>query len=221
MSRQYFQLCGIAAALDQVGERWTLLLVRDLLPGGLTFSELLQLEKGLAPNLLSKRLNELSARGLVRREGTGKGARYELTERGQALQPVLFALGDFGMALLRAPDSRARFDERWLMLSLTRLAGDSVGDGAIEVRLSTAVYEISAPDGVPRLRARAAERPDVVVTTTPGALVAMLRGTHLEALERRGADGSDALAVHVLGERERFLRFMATASRRAAQRMGR
>jgi DNA-binding HxlR family transcriptional regulator len=105
--RTYDQYCPIAGALDLVGERWTLLIARELLRGPARFTDLRNRLEGVPPNLLATRLRELEAGGLVaRRDLPPPAARtvYELTEDGQALEPVLRALVHWGMRRLPPPD---------------------------------------------------------------------------------------------------------------------
>lgn len=95
--RSYAQACAVARALDVVGERWTLLLVRELLFGPRRFGELLEALFGIGPNLLSTRLKALSEEGLIRRialrgDPRGGPTGYELTDAGRALEPVLLGL---------------------------------------------------------------------------------------------------------------------------------
>src|SRR5512132_2738011 len=97
--RTYGDRCGIARALDVVGERWALLVVRELLLGPKRFTDLRAGLPGLSPDVLSQRLRELEQAGLVRRRKLAPpaGSRvYELTERGVALEPVVLALGRWG-----------------------------------------------------------------------------------------------------------------------------
>src|SRR3954464_15345772 len=103
MKRSYNQFCGLAKALDIVGERWTLLVVRNLLLGPRRYSDLLAELPGLTTNLLAKRLQDLEAAGLVeRRDGRASNGAvtYALTERGLALDPVVNELGRWGGALM-------------------------------------------------------------------------------------------------------------------------
>ncbi|MFT4628215.1 MAG: DNA-binding HxlR family transcriptional regulator [Myxococcota bacterium] len=92
----YGQLCPMATALDVVGERWTLLLLRELLGGPARFNALLDGLPGIPRNLLATRLRRLEHDGVVRRVSTGGTAQYALTEHGAAIRPTLEALGFWG-----------------------------------------------------------------------------------------------------------------------------
>jgi DNA-binding HxlR family transcriptional regulator len=109
--RTYGQYCPIARSLDLLGERWTLLIVRDLLTGPQRFSDLLDHLPGMWANLLAPRLRDLEAAGIVeRRELPPPAARtvYDLTARGRALAPVLYELARFGFMQLDDPPAGAR-----------------------------------------------------------------------------------------------------------------
>jgi DNA-binding HxlR family transcriptional regulator len=98
-ARSYGDPCGIARALDLVGDRWTLLVVRELIFGPKRFVQVRAGLAGVSPNVLSQRLRELEDAGLVRRamlEPPASVTVYELTERGRALEPVLLELGRWG-----------------------------------------------------------------------------------------------------------------------------
>jgi DNA-binding HxlR family transcriptional regulator len=102
--RRYAQFCPLAKALDVVGERWTLLIVRDLLTGPKRYTDLRDALAGLATDLLATRLRELRAHGLVERRvlpPPTPATVYELTERGRALRPVILELARWGRPLLR------------------------------------------------------------------------------------------------------------------------
>ena len=104
--RSYDQWCAVARSLDVVGERWTLLIVRDLLIGPKRYKDLLAGLPGIGTNLLARRLRELEARGLVSRTALPAPANatvYGLTPKGAALEPVISALGRWGFDLLGAP----------------------------------------------------------------------------------------------------------------------
>jgi len=98
-TRRYNQLCGLAIGLDVVGERWTLLLVRELIAGPQRFTDLLVGLPGISTNLLTERLKGLEAHGVIARRLLPPPAAstvYELTARGKALKPTLLALGHWG-----------------------------------------------------------------------------------------------------------------------------
>lgn len=103
-SRSYRDACGIARALDVVGERWALLVVRELLLTPQRFSELRQALPGVSSNLLADRLRELEHHGVIHRVEPEGGPRvYALTERGRELEPILLALGDWGIDAPQPP----------------------------------------------------------------------------------------------------------------------
>lgn len=122
--RSYDQYCGLARALDVVGERWTLLIVRNLLLGPLRYTELLRGLPGITTNLLAKRLQEMEAEGLIERTGEGlspEGASaYRLTGLGQALEPAVHALGAWGWHRMGKPRPRDRRSIEWLLVALRR-----------------------------------------------------------------------------------------------------
>ena len=97
--RSYGQYCGVARALDVIGERWTLLIVRDLLLGPRRYSELLHGLPGMTTNLLAKRLKEMEAAGLIERVRSSTsetGHSYRLTSLGLGLEPAVLALAKWG-----------------------------------------------------------------------------------------------------------------------------
>src|SRR3712207_979916 len=123
--RSYDQHCTVARALDVVGERWTLLLVRELLTGPKRFKDLLSGLPGIRTNLLAARLKALAEHGVVRRATLPPPAGtdvYELTELGRSLEPVVLALSRWG-ARLMAEDPRPDDDVRpgWAATALRSL----------------------------------------------------------------------------------------------------
>jgi DNA-binding HxlR family transcriptional regulator len=124
VKRNYRQYCGLARALDLVGERWTLLLVRNLLLGPKRYRDLLAGLPGITTNLLAQRLREMEEAGLVRRVVLPPPASteaYDLTDLGRELEPAVHALGAFGTRHLLGPFGRKdRFDLAWGLLSLKR-----------------------------------------------------------------------------------------------------
>lgn len=103
--RTYGQYCGLARALEFVGERWAVLIIRDLLVGPRRFTDLQRLPR-IPTNVLSARLREMETNGLVRRRVAPRpasGVVYELTEYGADLEPILLSLGAWGARALRDP----------------------------------------------------------------------------------------------------------------------
>src|SRR5215831_6402600 len=97
--RSYDQYCGVARSLDVVGERWTLLIVRNLLLGPRRYSDLLAELPGITTNLLAKRLKEMESAGLIEKHDQrrpGGAVVYALTATGAALEPVVMELGRWG-----------------------------------------------------------------------------------------------------------------------------
>src|SRR5690349_19826147 len=98
--REYDQPCSLACALDQIGERWSLLVVRELLLGPLRFSELARAVGGAPTDILTKRLRDLEEAGIVRRrrlDPPDSVTAYELTELGRGLERPLLELGRWGL----------------------------------------------------------------------------------------------------------------------------
>ncbi len=104
-SRSYQQYCSMASALDVIGDRWALLVVRELMLGPRRFTELAAGLPGIGTDILTARLRGLQDAGVLSRNGTGRRQRYELTGRGRALRPVLAELGRWGAELMDLPAS--------------------------------------------------------------------------------------------------------------------
>src|SRR3569833_2939798 len=122
LKRHYDDPCGVARALSAVGERWALLVVRELLLGPKRFSDLSRGLADMSQNVLSQRLRELDASGVVRRRRRGppvSASGYELTERGQELEPVLLALARWGSRLPLGSDAELSTDGLMLALRTT------------------------------------------------------------------------------------------------------
>src|SRR5258708_19337637 len=95
----------MAAALNAVGDRWALLVIRELMLGPRRFGELVDGLEGVATDILTARLRSLEEAGVLRREGEGRRQRYELTSEGRALRPVLVELSRWGAHRLTPPTS--------------------------------------------------------------------------------------------------------------------
>lgn len=104
-ARNYGQYCGVTTAVELIGERWALLIIRDLLVGARRYTDLKQGLPRIPTNILATRLRELQESGIVRRAPyKGRGPIYELTPYGRALEPIVLALGRWGFAAMGEPD---------------------------------------------------------------------------------------------------------------------
>lgn len=120
-ARSYNQYCGIAYALDIIGERWTLLLIRELMLGPRRFKDLLNGLPGIGTNLLSDRLKKLLEYEVIHQRELPPPAAstvYELTPLGEELKPILESLGSWGSRFLGSPEENDTFNPRWLLLAL-------------------------------------------------------------------------------------------------------
>jgi len=137
--RSYKQNCALAQASDLIGERWSLLLVRDLLVGPRRFKELIRSLQGMGTNLLSARLKELEAAGIIEKQATnGSGHLYALTESGKALEPALLALVRWGLAY--GPENQKGFHHQddWDLVALKALfQAKRAGDLSVCVQFKT------------------------------------------------------------------------------------
>ncbi len=121
MAKSYHQYCPIAHALDLVGERWSLLVVRELQQGPLRYGDLLERLGGCSTNMLAARLKDLEAGGVVRKRRLpppGAATVYELTEDGASLRPVLAALARWGARTLGPPAADTDLEPGWLERAL-------------------------------------------------------------------------------------------------------
>ena len=169
-ARSYNQYCAIAHALDIVGERWTLLLVRELLVGPRRFSDLLADLPGIGTNLLASRLKSLAERDIVLRETLPPPAAssvYKLTELGRGLEPVIVELHRWGSRTQGPPGPDTRFRPAWTPLAM-RLAFDPSAAAGVnetyEFRVDADVFHAEVRDGALRTAQTAAESPDMVIS---------------------------------------------------------
>lgn len=204
--RTYHDACGIARALDLVGDRWALLVVRELVLGPKRYTDLVSGLGRIAPDVLAQRLRDLEAGGLARRivaPGPGRVQVYELTERGQELGPVLRELGRFGSSLAMpagelvfSPDAaaialRTTFDPR--------RAGDLRANCLLT--LDGEPFAIGIKGGELDVRRGEAGTPEATLTTSPRVLAEVLwHGRALDDAVRAGDAefGGDARVLEFL-----------------------
>jgi DNA-binding HxlR family transcriptional regulator len=157
--RSYRDLCGIARALDVIGERWALLVVRELLYGPKRFADLHRGLPGTSQNVLTQRLRDLEESGVLERRRAlppAAGLIYELTDRGRALEPVLLALGRWGSPLSPQPDSAEELSPDALIVALrTTFDATVMGSlhGTVTLRLPGDAFQLTVSrDGLAAVR---------------------------------------------------------------------
>ncbi|MGH2900201.1 MAG: winged helix-turn-helix transcriptional regulator [Solirubrobacteraceae bacterium] len=180
--RTYDQYCGLAKALDLVGERWTLLIVRELLMGHRRYTDLRRALPGIASNLLADRLEELAQVGLVERRQLPPPAPatvYDLTERGRALESAVIELGRWGAQALGppGPDTELRASSFALGMRATFRPRLAVGlDGQYEFRIDETTFVVAVADAEVRAAEGSAPAPKLVLATDAATFLALLGG---------------------------------------------
>jgi DNA-binding HxlR family transcriptional regulator len=170
-TRSYSQLCGIATALDVIGDRWTLLVVRDLLLGPLRFSDLADGLPGIGTNTLAARLKHLEASGVVGRRllpMPDRGTVYELTAYGRELEPILMALGRWGTKSMGRLPADVVSRSRWLVAAMLAFHDDTrriAQPTTWELRLHDGAFTVRAEGTTLTVTAGRPEDADLVITT--------------------------------------------------------
>ncbi len=179
--RTYDDGCAAAHALDLVGERWALLVVRELLLGPKRFTDLRAGLPHASPNVLSQRLRELEGAGIVRRRKLPPPAAsrvYELTDWGLDLEPVIVRLGRWGARSPSKPrDAALGVDS--LILSFRTMFDSSAAEGldaSYELRLGEDRFRAVVADGRFEVVRGAAERPDAIIEAAPVTMTALVYG---------------------------------------------
>lgn len=170
MRRTYGQYCTLARALDVVGERWTLLIVRELLVRPRRFGELLEGLPGISRNLLAARLRQLEAEGLIERRKAEQpsGHAYELTEEGKRLAPALAELARWGAGRLGALGPGDAFQGQWMMGTMRATADREAARGVhetYEIDVEGDVFHVEVDDGKVTPRLGHASEPDLTLRT--------------------------------------------------------
>jgi DNA-binding HxlR family transcriptional regulator len=204
--RSYGDPCGVARGLDLVGERWALLIVRELLFGPRRFTDLRSGLPGASPNVLSQRLDDLEAAGVVQRRKLAPPAAswvYDLTDWGRELEDVLIGLGRWGSRAPLMP--AAELSARALLLAL-KTTFDPAAAGqwrvVIELRLGDERFSAGVESGRIALAAGGAERPDAVIEASAPALRDLVFGGRPPGAAERSGD------LLLAGDRQAAVRFL-------------
>lgn len=172
--RSYRQYCALARGLDVVGDRWVLLIVRELLSGPRRYGELTHGLPGIATNLLVERLRTMQANGLVAKTDDD---RYELTEWGDGLHEVVSAIAGWASPLMGRMAEGDTFRSHWLAQPVAALfpgIDPTRPDLTIEVRCGDEPMTIRSADGEVHIDRGQAAAPDLVLTGPPDATVELL-----------------------------------------------
>jgi len=210
--KTYGQMCALAMALDRVGDRWTMLIMRELLGGPARFSELKEGLPGIATNLLTTRLRRLELDGLVRRSG-GYNTTYSLTTIGSGIRSALHELGQWGFNLGPMGDAAPLTSARSLAMPLQSILGSiraEMGDAehfVVELEVDGSLIELILADGL-TATARPAVDADSRARSTVAKISALLLSAEHNAATVEHVDGDEA-ATAALSE------LMATAAQMA------
>ena len=207
-TRTYDDGCAAAHALDLVGERWALLVVRELLLGPKRFTDLRSGLPHASPNVLAQRLRDLESAGVVRRGKLPPPAAskiYELTEWGRDLEPVIIALGRWGVrSPTKPPDAELGVDS--LILSFRTMFDPERAEGldaSYEFRLGEDRFRAEVVEGRLEIERGTAEQPDATVEADAGTLAALV----YDDLELDDTLSSGDLRI--TGDRAEVERFLA------------
>jgi len=202
--RSYHQYCGLARGLDVIGDRWVLLIVRELLNGPRRYGELLDGLPGVATNLLAERLRGMQADGIVMRTGDD---RYALTDWGEGLRDVVFAIGRWAYPLMGAQEPDEAFRSHWIAHPVAALfpgVDPARPELTIEVRCGETPMTVRSHEGRVTTEPGSAAAPDLVLTGPPDATVGLLA-------HRIDAGEAKALGVAVTGDARLLRRLRPTA----------
>ena len=200
--RSYKQYCAMARALDVLGERWTLLIVRELLTGPKRFKDLLDGLPGIGTNLLAGRLKELEGEGLLRRATLpppAGSAVYELTGRGWDLEPVLMGLARWGVDLLGQPRPGEAFKPAWAVQAMKATFRPEAARWVretYEFRVGEDVFHVRVDDGVSEPEYGPGWEPDLILKTDPDTFLELVSG-RIEA-----SDAIEAGRLDIEGDAE-------------------
>jgi DNA-binding HxlR family transcriptional regulator len=191
MTTTYHQHCPLARTLEIVGERWTMLIARELLLGPRRFTDLMEGLPGISANVLTGRLKDLEQAGLVSRRALPPPAAstvYELTEDAGGLADVLAAMTRWGTSMLGRPRRGDVVRSEWLLLAeaVTSPAPEAIEGATFEVHSGDEIVHVEARDGRLHPRQGPAPHPTVVITARPTVLAEIASGalTVQAALDR-------------------------------------
>lgn len=203
-SRSYGDACAIARALDVVGERWALLVVRELLLGPQRFSDLRAALANASSNLVADRLREMEGRGVVGRRKLPPPAGsvvYELTDWGRDLEPIVLALGNWGIRIPLPPAPTLSATSALLYLRTAARPDPNAAPTVFGIELDGRTWTVRVEAGRVQVESGEPTKPDAALRTDPWTLNALLDDPgQLDAAESGGSVtvAGDRSALHLL-----------------------
>ena len=201
--KTYGQRCPIACGLDVVGERWTLLVVRELMLGPRRYTDLTEGLPGVGTNILASRLADLQGAGVVtKRELPPPTAVtvYELTDAGRALGDTLTALSTWGERYGTPASEAQAVRPQWILTGIARRHPQLLADRSCELRVGRDVFQLSGNGRELSVTAGAARSPEVAIALEPEIFygLATAQIPTRTARKRAGIEGDDDVATEVL-----------------------
>lgn len=197
--RSYNQYCALARALDVVGDRWSLLVVRELLSRPCRYGELQEGLPGIATNLLSERLRTLEQSGVVTHDG---GGRYLLTPWGERLASPVRELARWAAPLMRSQKEGEEFRSHWLAVPVQMMfGGHDAGRPPLsaEIRTGDEIVSLESSGGRVQFRRGPSPSPELVLSGPPDVIVGVLAGR----LDKKAAS---SMGLTVLGDLRKLAR---------------
>jgi DNA-binding HxlR family transcriptional regulator len=202
--RSYGQFCGLARTLDVVGDRWSLLIVRELLLGPMRYGELLASLGGIATNLLADRLRSLESSGVIgRRLGQTSGVVYALTPWGEQLREPIEALIRWSFPLMATGPGGDAMQPRWLAVALPALLRGRTSRRPVElgIEVASSFMTLRIDEDGPHVTVQPERRPDTVLKAEPESVLGLVAGviTADEVLSQASFRGDPRILTAVLG----------------------
>jgi DNA-binding HxlR family transcriptional regulator len=186
-TRSYRQYCGVARALDIVGERWALLIVRELVLGPKRFTDLRHGLPGIATNVLTQRLKEMERDGIIARRVLPPPAAstvYELTEYGREFEPIMLRLGAWGAKTLGERPPGFTLNGEWLMVAMKAMFQPEAATGVeatIGIVFEDGAFTVRLGDGSLDVEPGRPANPDLTLKTDADTLFGYLVGAPVPA----------------------------------------
>jgi DNA-binding HxlR family transcriptional regulator len=209
--KRYAQYCPVAHALELVGERWALLVVRELLNGPKRYTDLASSLPGIGTNILAGRLRDLEQAGVVQKRRLPPPAAaqvYELTPYGEELREPLYALARWGAKSLGPPGDDDAMTPGWLVNAVraTCVGDGRAPSGEVELRVAEEVVHVRFDTEEPMVELGSSGSADVVIETDPATLFC------LAGREQSAKEAIEAGVVRVTGRRPDAERFLSLLS---------